>query len=80
MEVYSNLKMTLKNKKEAIKAVEILKEIATKRTPESPNEQKTFIADIKTKGNEVIVDDSCSLFYNTFACTTVFLVENSINF
>ena len=36
MESYTNLKMTMENKSQAIKAAEMIAEIAAKRTPESP--------------------------------------------
>ena len=66
MESYTNLKMTMENKSQAIKAAEMIAEIAAKRTPESPNELKNFLECVDVKRNMVIVDDSCSLWENTF--------------
>ena len=61
MESYNNLKMTLENNEQAVKAVDIIKEIAAKREPVSPNELNHYVADIQVSSNTVVVDDSCSL-------------------
>ncbi len=66
MESYTNLKMTMENKSQAIKAAEMIAEIAAMRTPESPNELKNFLECVDVKRNMVIVDESCSLWENTF--------------
>ena len=65
MEEYSNLKMTMENRKQAIEAVEIIKNLASKRTPESPNELIHYLADVKIKKNMVIVDNSCIIHHRT---------------
>lgn len=66
METYTNLKMTMENKAQAAEAAKIIAELASRRTPESPNELKNFLACIEVKRNKVIVDDSCSLHETTF--------------
>ena len=66
METYTNLRMTMENKNQAVKAAELIAEIAAKRTPESPNELKNFLASVEVKKSVVIVDGSCSLYENTF--------------
>lgn len=66
MESYNNLRMTMENKSQAVKAAEMIAEIAAKRTPVSPNELKNFLACVDVQRNMVIVDGSCSLWENTF--------------
>ena len=66
MESYNNLRMTMENKAQAIEAAKIIAELASKRTPESPNELKNFVACIEVERNKVIVDESCSLYNTTF--------------
>ena len=66
MEAYTNITITMETKEQAVKAVEIIKDIATNRTPEFETELTTFIEDIEIKENVVEVDSSCSLMSNTF--------------
>ena len=66
MEEYTNIKFNMNSNEDANTVADIIKEVASKREPESPNELKHFIADIEVKENVVIVEDSCSLFSNTF--------------
>ena len=66
METYNNLKMTMENRAQAIEAAKIIAELASRRTPESPNELKNFVACIEVKRNKVIVDGSCSLHETAF--------------
>ena len=66
MESCTNMRMTMENKSQAVKAAELIAEITAKRTPESPNELKSFLACVKVKKNAVIVDGNWSLFEGTF--------------
>ena len=66
METYNNLKMTMENKAQAIEAARIIAELASRRTPEAPNELNNFVTCIEVKRNKVIVDDSCSLHETAF--------------
>ena len=66
MEEYTNIKFNMNSNEDANTVADIIKEVSSKREPESPNELKHFIADIEVKENVVIVEDSCSLFSNTF--------------
>ena len=52
MESYNNLRMTMENKAQAIEAAKIIAELASKRTPESPNELKNFVACIEVERNK----------------------------
>ena len=66
MEAYTNMTITMETKEHAIKAVEIIENIAADRTPEFETELTTFIEDIEIKENVIEVDSSCSLMSSTF--------------
>ena len=66
MEAYTNMTITMETKEHAIKAVEIIENIAADRTPEFETELTTFIEDIEIKESVIEVDSSCSLMSNTF--------------
>ena len=66
MEAYTNMTITMETKEQAIKAVEIIENIAADRTPYFETELTTFIQDIEIKENVIEVDSSCSLMSETF--------------
>ncbi len=66
MTATTNIIINMNNKEDANKAAEIMKETASKRTPETLNEINNFISGITVKDNSVIVDESYSLMSNTF--------------
>ena len=65
MKAYTNMKITMETKDQAVKAVEIIRELASKKTSEDACIDN-FIKDIKVKENMVMVDDSCSIHSGTF--------------
>ena len=66
MEAYTNITIKVETEEQAIKVANIMKRIASERTPEFKAELTTFIFDIKINENVVEINDSCSLISNTF--------------
>lgn len=56
----------MNNNEDANKAAAIMKRIASRRAPETPNEMNNFIAGIVVEGNTVKVEDNYSLMSQTF--------------
>lgn len=62
---------------DANKAVSIMKEIASKRTPDYPNEISKFLDDIVIDDTTVKVEESYSLMSNTF-CELIYEIMRII--
>ena len=67
MSAYIDISIKANSNEDANKATSIMKETASKRTPEYPTEIEKFIADITVDGNTVKVDESYSLMSDTFS-------------
>lgn len=65
MEAYTNITITMETKEQAVKAAAIMKGLATTKDSEDAN-IATFIEDITLKGNQIIVEESCSIHSGTF--------------
>ena len=68
MERCTNLRMTMENKSQAVKAAELIAEIAAKRTPEFPNELKDFLECVEVKKNAVRKFGRNRLDFLKFSC------------
>ncbi|MBO5521186.1 MAG: hypothetical protein J5973_05895, partial [Eubacterium sp.] len=66
MSAITNINIRLNNNEEAVKAVEILRDVAESVTPISPNEIKNLLSDVIVDGRSVVVTDNYSLYSWTF--------------
>lgn len=62
MESYTTMTINFNNSEAANKAMNIIKAALKTITPKFPTEFTTFEKDITVKENEIIVDESCSLW------------------
>ena len=62
MESYTTMTINFNNSEAATKAMNIIKAALKTITPKVPTEFTTFEKDITVKENEIIVDESCSLW------------------
>lgn len=66
MKSYSSLIMKMETRAQAMKAANIIAELASRRTSKYQSKLKDFVACIKVKRSVVIVDDSYNLHETTF--------------
>ena len=68
MAIYNNLEIIMESNDQAAKALELIKEIASKRASEEMTE---FLTDLSINGSSIVMEDNCSLDPDDYMALTI---------